>query len=102
MPYTITLRSASAGERVIGGVTFVDGSATVESIGDSRRAYFDAMDARVEDISVPQPQSAEEVAELTISQLTRLAASHGIEHSSRTRQARLASLISAKLFPEES
>lgn len=102
MPYSITLpTSAATSSRILGGLTFVDGVATVEDIGQNRRTYFEGIGATVEDISVPDPQSPEDVAALTLPQLSRLAAAKGITHSSRTRHARLVSLINTHLFPEE-
>lgn len=101
MPYSITLPASTSGRSVIGGVAFVDGVATVEDLGQNRRAYFAGIGATIEDISVPDPRSRDEVAALTRPQLTRLAAANGITHSSRTRRARLAALINAHLFPEE-
>lgn len=102
MPYSITLpTSAATGTRVLGGVAFVDGVATVEDIGKNRRTFFAGIGALIEDVSIPEPQSADDVAALTLPQLTRLAAANGITHSSRTRRARLAALVNAHLFPEE-
>jgi len=104
MPYSITLptAAASAGERIIGGLSFVDGVATLDEVGQNRRTYFESMGANVEDTSVPDPQTPDDVAALTLAQLTRLAAAHGITHSSRTRHPRLVTLINAHLFPEGS
>lgn len=101
MAYRITLRDTRSGEQIVGGVPFVDCVAIVDQLGDNRRRFFDALGADITDTDVPTPQSAAEVAALTIPQLKLLAQHHGITHSSKTRHARLASLISAHLFPEE-
>lgn len=101
MAFAITLPDARSGAQLVGGLLFVDGVATVDQLGDNRRRFFAALGASIVDTDVPTPQSAAEVAALTVPQLKKLAEAHGITHSSKTRHDRLASLISTHLFPEE-
>lgn len=101
MAHLIALPDTRSGAHLIGGLTFVDGTATVDQLGDNRRRFFTALGASITDTDVPTPQDAAEVAALTVPELKRLAEHHGITHSSRTRHDRLATLISAHLFPEE-
>lgn len=101
MAYLITLPYPHTGPKLVGGLLFLDGTATVTELGDNRRRYLTAFGASIVDTDVPTPQDAGEVAALTVPQLKRLAEHHGITHSSRTRHDRLATLISAHLFPEE-
>lgn len=101
MSYRITLHDTRSGAQLIGGLLFIDGVATVDQLGDNRRGFFAALGASIVDTDVPTPQSPAEVTALTIPQLKLLAQHHGITHSSKTRHDRLASLISAHLFPEE-
>lgn len=101
MAYRITLHYPHSGAKLVGGLLFVDGVATVTELGDNRRRFFTASGASIIDTDVPTPQSAAEVAALPVPQPKKLAEAHGVTHSSKTRHDRLASLISTHLFPEE-
>jgi uncharacterized protein YcsI (UPF0317 family) len=98
---TISLPARLAGDRVLAGIRFTGGTATVERLASSTRRYFEVVGATIADGDAAAPAQVD-LQTLNVPDLRDIAETEGIDVPARARKADIiGALESARAVDEE-